>query len=430
MLLRFHRLSFASTLVAASTLLLNGCAKATPPASPPAPARVTVVSAESGSVTPVVTLGGIIVPFANVAIQSNLTEAATSVDVQEGDRVHVGQVLAVLDTRDLRANLTSALGTAASDRAKATQTYDQANLTIVQNANSVASGEAAVRQAQANLARDTLDLERYATLLAGGYVSQQQYDQANATVINDRAALRTQSVTLANLQTQVRSNGTTSSGLQGAGVAAARADEQTALGAADQIRTQIAKATIVSPIDGVVVNRNINPGEYPGTRQLFTLQQTDRVYAVLNGSGADVIGVGRGARATIASSDRPNLSATGTVVGVLDEVTPGTTNFVVKVLVSNPRGLFHAGMVVSASVAHPRTRGIEIPETAFLDDTHATVQAVRNGNVETLRVSRIAGDGKHAVVRGLSAGTQIIVNGQLGLPDGATVAPERRVAER
>ncbi len=51
---------------------------------------------------------------------------------------------------------------------------------------------------------------------------------------------------------------------------------------------QIAKATITSPIDGVVVNRNINPGEYPGNREIFTLQQVDPIYAVLHASSEQV----------------------------------------------------------------------------------------------------------------------------------------------
>jgi multidrug efflux pump subunit AcrA (membrane-fusion protein) len=426
------RAGVAAVLLAA---LAAGCAKSAPPKRVSSTARVPVVSAQDGVVKPGSTLGGIIVPFQNVQISSTLVEPTVSVNVNEGDHVTKGEVLAQLDTGDLEAQLKSDLGTAASDRAKAAQTYDQASLTITQNGNTVNAAQATLRQAQATLNKDRLDLARYSALYKQGYVAQQQYQAEVTLVQSDEQAVRAAQVTVQNAKSQVAANGTTTSGLQGAGVEAAKADEQTALGAADQVRVQIAKATIVSPIDGVVVNRNLNPGEYPGTRQLFTLQETDKMYAVLNGSGAQIVGVATGSPAKITSTDHATLSAQGKVVGVLDEVTPGSTNFVVKIVVPNPEGLFHSGMVVSGRVARPQSRGITVPVTAFLDDTHTTVQVVSNGLVKTQNVVMVADDGKNAVVRGLAQGVQVVANGQLGLADGQTVKPEplkpaKTIAER
>jgi multidrug efflux pump subunit AcrA (membrane-fusion protein) len=415
--------------------LAVGCAKSAPPKKASSAALVPVVSAQDGVVKPGSTLGGIIVPFQNVQISSTLVEPTVSVNVNEGDHVTKGEVLAQLDTGDLEAQLQSDLGTAASDHAKAAQTYDQASLTIAQNSNTVNAAQATLRQAQATLVKDRLDLQRYTALYKQGYVAQQQYQVEVTLVQSDEQAVRAAQVTVQNARSQVAANGTTQTGLQGAGVAAAKADEQTALGAAQQVRVQIAKATIVSPIDGIVVNRNLNPGEYPGTRQLFTLQETDKMYAVLNGSGAQIVGVATGSPAKIRSTDRATLSAEGKVVGVLDEVTPGSSNFVVKIVVPNPTGLFHSGMVVSGRVTRPQSRGIVVPETAFLDDTKTTVQVVSNGMVKTQNVVMVAEDGKNAVVRGVSQGVQVVANGQLGLADGQTVKPEvqkpaKTIAER
>jgi RND family efflux transporter MFP subunit len=360
-----------------------------------------------------------------------LTEPVDAVYVNEGDHVQAGQVLARLDTRDLEAQLRSDLGTAASDAAKATQTYDQADLTIVQNNNTVASANSAVRSAQSTLATARLNLDRDAELLKSGYISQQTYDAQNVTVRTDVSALRNAQVTLQNDLKQVQANGTTSSGLQGATVAAARADEQTALGEADNVRVSIAKATIVSPVNGIIVNRNLNPGEYPGSRQIFTVQELDQVYAVLNGAGSQVVGVRTGAPTEITSSDHVDLKVAGKVVGVLDEVTPGSTNFVVKVLLPNRAGAFRAGMVVSGRVTRPSTTGIRVPITAFLDTTDSAVQIINNGTVKTVNVTMIADDGKNAIVQGLRGGEQVIANGQLGLSDGQNVEPQKAaVAER
>jgi multidrug efflux pump subunit AcrA (membrane-fusion protein) len=430
-MLRVHARPVGTLLCIALSGVLAGCSHSSPAKRTIPAASVPVVTAKTGTVSPQETLGGIIIPYFNVQIQSSLVEPTDAVYVNEGDHVHKGQVLARLDTADLEAQLRSDLGTAASDGAKVTQTADQAGLTIIQNANTINAAEAAVRQAEATLAIDTLNLKRDAALLTNGYVSQQTYDTQNTLVKNDVQSVRTAQVTLVNDRKQVEVNGTLQnpSGLQAAQVAAARADQQTALGQADNIRASIAKAVIVSPVDGVIVNRNLNVGEYPGSRQIFTVQENDRVYAALNGSSSQVVGVSAGAPTEVASTDKATLKAAGKVVGVLDQVTPGSTNFIVKVLLENPGGVFHAGMVVSGRVTKPSTTGTRVPVTAFVDTTDTTVQIVDNGVVKTVPVTQIASDGANAIVQGLHGGETVIANGQLGLSDGQAVQPQA-VAER
>jgi HlyD family secretion protein len=412
-----------AALVLLGLLSTAGCGRgAKRPPRTTANAIVPVVKAAYGSIAPVSTISGTVAPLQNVAITSTLLEPADSVPVQEGDHVARGQLLALLDTADLEAQLLADLGTAASNHAKALQTYDQAGLTIAQNSNTVNAAQAAVRAAQQTLANDQLTLTRDAQLLRNGYIAQSQYDQQATAVKNDEQTLRSAQVTVQNDVSQVQANGSTSSGLQGAAVASARADEQTALAQAQQVRVQIAKARIVSPIDGVVVNRNLNPGEFPGTRQIFTLQETDRVYAILSGSAAQVVGVRNRARVALTSANLPGRRIDGTVVGVLNGVTPGSTNFVVKVLVDNARGLLRPGMVVSGTTPLPASQGIRVPVTAFLDTTDSTVQVVRDGVVRTVTVTMLGADAHNAVVVGLQPGEAVVSNGQLGLSDGQPVS--------
>ncbi|HEY4441831.1 MAG TPA: efflux RND transporter periplasmic adaptor subunit [Candidatus Elarobacter sp.] len=389
------------------------------------------MSAAFGTIAPTSTLSGTVAPLQNVAITSTLTEPADAVLVQEGDRVTRGQLLAQLDTADLQAQLAADLGTAASSAAKSQQTYAQAGLTIAQNSNSVNAAQAAVRAAQQTLANDELTLNRDMQLLKQGYIAQSQVDQQATVVKNDQQNVRSAQVTLQNNVSQVHANGTTSSGLQGAQVAAARADQQTALAQAQQVRVQIAKARIVSPIDGIVVNRNLNPGEFPGTRQIFTVQQVDRVYAVLSGSAGQIVGVQNGTRVQLTSSNLPGQRLQGTVVGVLNAVTPGSTNFVVKALIDNARGTLRPGMVVSGTAPLPGSQGIRIPVTAFLDTTDSSVQVVRDGVIHTVPVTTTGQDARNAVVVGLQPGETVVANGQLGLADGQPVNTEpAQVAHR
>lgn len=388
-----------------------------------------------GSVTPRSTLGGIIVPFQNVQITSTLVEPADRVLVQEGDHVHKGQLLAQLDTADLVAQLQSTMGTYDSDVAKTKETVLQSGLTIVQNSNSINSAQAAVRQAQQTLSTDQLNLTRDAQLVKQGYIAQQAYDQQATLVANDQQAVRSAQVNLQNTVSQVKTNGTTTTGLQGETIASVRADEVTELGLANQLKVSIAKAAIVSPIDGVVVNRNINPGEYPGTRQIFTLQETDKVYAVLNGSGAEIVGVRTGSPVKVVSSDRATLRGTAAVSAVLDQLTPGSTNFVVKAVLPNPGGRFHSGMVVTGQVVRPTTSGLRIPVTAFTDDTQTAVQTIVRRTepgsrrpidvVKTIPVTMVAEDTRNAVVEGLKRGEVVLANGQLGLSDGQPAEPAK-----
>jgi HlyD family secretion protein len=412
----------------ALAVLTAACAKQQP--APAASAAVVpVVTVQQGTVSPRTTLSGIIAPLQNVGITSSLAEPTDAVYVKEGDRVHRGQVLALLDTADLRTQLAQFQATVSSNQAKAVQTYDQAGLTIVQNSNTVNQARAAVRQAQQTLANDTTTLGRYAALLRNGYIAQLQYDQQATLVRNDQQAVSAAQVTLQNDIQQVAVNGTTSTGLQGSQVAAAQAATQVSQAQADQIRVAIAKARIVSPIDGVIVNRNLNPGEFPGTRQLFTIQQIDRVYAVLNGSGGQVVGLRNGSTATIAASTLPGKQFTGTVEGILNAINPGSTNLVVKVMLANPSFTLRPGMAVSGTARLPSTSGLLVPDTAFLDTTNSTVQIVSNNVVQTAKVTMLADDGKNAVVTGLSPGAAVVANGQTGLTDGQTVAPQQ-VAQR
>jgi multidrug resistance efflux pump len=185
-------------------------------------------------------------------MSTTLAEPADTVNVEEGDHVKAGQPLAVLDAADLRANLQSDIKTAQSDAAKTTQSVYDAQLSIVQGNDQVLSARAALRQAQQTLTNDQVNFVRDQQLVAQGFVAQQTVDQQETTVRNDEQSLNAAQAALLNAlkQQQVNGNGSTS-GLQAATIASARADEAAAYAAADQIRTQILKATIGSPVNGI-----------------------------------------------------------------------------------------------------------------------------------------------------------------------------------
>jgi len=382
--------------------------------APPIP----TATAKPATVHPNLVISGIIAPYQNVQLTNSLSEPAASVTVNEGDHVSRGQVIAVLDTSDLDAQLASDEHAANSDDSKAVQTVYTAQQTIEQAPDTVSTAREAVNQAKTNLEQAQADLQRDQSLESQGYLSAQAL-QTQQTLVNVYAAnVRSNQAALDSAVISQRTNGTMSQGLQAAQVSSAREDAASARAQARQIAAEISRATIVSPVDGIVVNRNLNPGEYPGSRTIFVLQQVDPVYAELNASSADVFRVQRGAPVTLKIPGEPSGSFNGSVVGVLGQVAPGSTNFTVKVIVPGTGGKLAAGLPVTGTIALPSASGIGIPTTSFLDDSHTTVLVDRNDTATQVSVREVASDGKTSIVTGLKNGDQVISNGQLGITPG------------
>jgi len=424
-------------------LLVAGCAKSggrTRPTASPNP--IPTVAAKLTTVHATATISGVIAPLQNVAITSLLSEPADKVNVNEGDHVHVGEVIAVLDTADLQAelaqdqaNVVSDQRTAESDDAKVTQTRYTQRLNIDQGGDAVNSARAALATAEQTLRNDQLNLDRDRQLLTSGYVAQQTVDQQVTTVVTDQSNIRTAQANLASAITNQQVNGNDNAGLQQANVVSAAATARAAHAAVDQaiaavrqVQTSIDKATITSPIDGVVVNRNLNPGEYPGSRTIFTLQQLNDVYAELNASSSDTFAIPVGAPVSMSVAGSGGRAYAGRVVAVLGQVSPGSTNFTVKVLVANPDEQLQSGLPVTAVMSLPAVSGVGIPTTAFLDDTHTTVMVADDELVDvvakTVTVREIGSDGTTSIVTGVSAGTNVVANGQLGVADGQSLAQQ------
>lgn len=412
----------AGALALSLALALAGCGKTAPKAQPPP--YVATDLAQQGSIRPIEMLPGIIAPYQNVAIQSTLSEPADAVNVQEGDPVHKGELLAQLDTADLVAALNNDLATADSAKANTLHSTYQGSLSIDQGVDALRSAQSALRQADETLTRDTIDLGRDRQLVTQGYVAEQTYRDQITTVRNDQQAVKAAQAALSSAQSNVSANGTLASGgLQSSSIAQARAQAEAALAQAQQERVQIAKASIYSPIDGVVVNRNFNQGEYPGNRQLFTLQQVDPVFAILRGSGAQIAQIANGASATVAASDLHGAPLHGTVIGVLNQIAPGSTDFQVKVLLANHQGRLRPGMAVVGHIDLPVARGVLIPTTAFTDDNHTQILTVSAENVvRTAAVREVADDNRTSVVTGIPPGTRVVRDGQTSVGDGQKVA--------
>ena len=141
----------------------------------------------------------------------------------------------------------------------------------------------------------------------------------------------------------------------------------------------------------------------------------DRIVVYDNGS--------TDATASIVATDLHRSKLTGTVVAVLNQINPGSTDFQVKVRLENPGDRLRPGMAVIGSVTLPPARGIAIPETAFIDDNHDSILVVgKDDTISTVHVVETIGDGKNSIVQGLASGTRVVSDGQTSVGDGQKVA--------
>jgi HlyD family secretion protein len=373
------------------------------------PQAVPISTAAPATVKPTSQIAGIIAPYQNVSISSALSEPTSIVTVIQGDHVRAGQVLARLDVSDLQANYVADERAAVSSDAKAVQAKYTAQLNLGQGNYQVSSSLAAMRNAKLVYVQDE-------SLYKEGYVSEATLEAARATYVNAEQTYNT-----AVLNAQV--NGNNEQGLQAATVASAIADAQSAHAQADQIEAEISRSVITTPVDGIIVNRNLNPGEYPGSRTIFTVQQLDPVYAELNASSSNVFLMTRGLPVQIAVSGVNGVSYTGKVSAVLGQVEPGSTNFTVEVIVPNPGDKLQSGMAVTGTVTLPTVSGVGIPTNAFLDDSHTSIMVVSSdGTAKQQSVKELGSNGTTSIVTGVANGTQVIANGQLGITAGEEVA--------
>jgi HlyD family secretion protein len=172
--------------------------------------KYATVAVKRGDLAVTVSATGNLAPTNQVNVGSEESGIVVNVFVQNNDHVKKGQPLAQLDPTLFRAAL-------------------------MQNAAQLLSARASVAQNQATLDQSTVTLRRYQEVarLSGGKVpSQTELD----TALGDHARA------LANLQ-------------------AAKAQVALAEATLSTSRTNLAKATIYAPVDGVVLSRQVEPGQ-------------------------------------------------------------------------------------------------------------------------------------------------------------------------
>jgi HlyD family secretion protein len=305
---------------------------------------------------------GTVNPVNEVQVGTQVSGTVATLNVDYNSIVKKGQVLATLDPTSFQASEMQAQAGVSSAQANAAATQ----ATVAQMSADVQSAQANLAKAQAQLVLTQSTMTRDKNLIAQGYIAQSQYDtdaagqRAAQADVNAAAT----AITAAQAQENASSHQAISSSAQ---IASAQGQLQMS-------SYNLARATITSPIDGIVVSRNVSIGQTVAasfqTPTLFVIASTLKDMQVdASVDEADVGELRAGQSATITVPAYPNTIFKGTVSQV--RVNPTTVANVVTydavVAVHDETARLKPGMTANVTIAvSTRTNVLAVPTAALL----------------------------------------------------------------
>ena len=400
---------------AASTLAACGGHSSTPAAAgQQSSLPVTAQSVRVGTLTSTFSLTGTVVPARQADLASVESGTIRSVNVQIGDRVRAGQLLVQIDDATLQAQLAQDNASLVEARARLRQTQaTNAGTALTTNA-SLDSAQVAFNAADANLQRDE-------QLFHQGYISQASLDQAHSQYASAESDLRTAQVAAQNAS--LSSHDTSAAQADVASMVAAVSQGEAAVQA---VQTQIAQAAVTAPFDGIVTQRNVDPGSLasPGT-QLVQVSELDPAFVDVGVPDEDLQYVRTGSRAAIAIDAVPGKTWRGQVQNLNAAAGQGTLTYLARIALPNSDLALKAGMVADVTfVAARHAHALIVPRGAVLSTDNGTaVYVVQDGKAKLRQVSVLLETQTDAQVTGsgIQAGTVVITERPDALSDGSPV---------
>lgn len=407
MTVRRFPLRYALPVLAA--LSLAGCKKAEEDVKP---AAVTVKAAHpmQGPIAEEIAADATLAPLSQAALAPRISAPILREYVQRGARVRRGQLLVSLDDRDLRGMALDSAGAVASAQAGATAT---ANATVPEEQRK-AELDVAQLQAARDVALRTANERK--KLFQEGALSGRDADTAFAASVQAQSAL---DVAKQHLELVRQVTGTTAR-------EAAQGQLESARGRLLNAQAQVSYANLRSPIDGVVTDRPLFPGETAtaGT-PVITVMDTSALLAKLHlaQATAQKLAVGQTAQIHLPGVDDP---ITATVSFISPALDAGSTTVEVWLRLANADGRLKVGTPVHAVI-----QGATVPKALLLPPS--AILPAQDGGTAVLVVGSDGVAHKRAVTVGIRttdnvqitsglAPTDIVVTeGGYGLDDGTRV---------
>jgi HlyD family secretion protein len=353
---------------------------------------------------------GVLYPLQQASIVPKVSAPVAKFYANRGSRVHAGELLAQLENRDLAASATEAQGGYQQAQA-AYNTATQASIPeeeLKANADVQSATEALSAAEQLHGSRKKLFEE--------GALARKDLDQAAV----DLAQAKSQyDIALKHLQALQLTHKDLLQGAEGQ-LAMAKGRYLAA-------QAQLNYSEIHSPIDGVVTDRPLYPGDMAtaGT-PLMTVMDLSHVVArtYIPAAQANLVKVGDAA--TIQVPGEPGSDVKGKVTVVSPALDPNSTTAQVWVEAANPKGRLKVGSTVQVSMAVETVENaLVVPASAILtgEDGAPFVMAISaDGHAHQTTVETGIRQGSEIqITKGLKAGDKVVTENAYGLPDGTKV---------
>lgn len=369
----------------AAALFSSGC-RQTGAAEANPTVTVQVGAAENKTIERKVTAEATLYPLEQSAIVPKISAPVRKFYVEKGSRVHAGQLLAELENSDLLASQKESEGT-----------YAQAE----------ASYEQAVQKAEqdSRLAKETLDAAQKLynsrqDLYKQGAVSAKDVDDANVALIQAKNAYD-----MSQKQLDLKK---------------AEGQLAAAKGHRAGIEASVNYSKIVSPIDGVVTDRPVYPGEMASNSgPIITVMNLSQIVARAHVDQQQASQLKVGDSATIAMPGQPG-ALKGRVSLVSPALDPNSTTVEVWVQASNPGDRLKPGTSVRVEmVAQAVPHAIVIPAEALVtspegDSSVIVLDTDNKPHKKKVKVG-IRDAGKVQVREGLQGGERVVTAGAFAL---------------
>lgn len=357
----------------------NGAKSDSANAAPPIP--VTVAHVAMADIADTFEAGGVVQARTTATIMARILAPVREVRVKPGDRVRAGQVLIVLDGRDLAAHARSA--------SAATLAADQGV--------TVAASEQQGADAALALARATH--ERIAGLHAKRSATAQELDDATGAL---GAAEARAAGTVARAHAAV------------SGVDSARA-------ASEAAATTASFALVTAPFDAVVSENMVEPGNMasPGT-PLMRVEDTRGFRLDVRVDESRIGQIAAGALVSVSVDSGTGGAPTmlsGTVAEIGRAVDADARAFLVKITLPDTTGL-RSGTFGRAHFSGHARRALTVPANALVQRGQLTSVLVVETEIARVRLVRMRGT---EVLAGLSEGDVVIVAAPPTVTDGSRV---------
>jgi multidrug efflux pump subunit AcrA (membrane-fusion protein) len=374
---------------------------------------VQVAKVEKQTIAAPVSAVGTIFPRDQATVAAKINAQIKTMGLLKNQVVKAGQVIAILESRDLAAQRNEAVAALnqerANERSVTTGTIPQIN----------AQDQRAFRDAQAKVRTANATYERRLVLFQKGGISKKDLEasQMELTTAENELRLAEQTVVL-----RTKAINPNDRALAAARVQAAQQRVAT-------LDAQLSYATIRAPITGIVTDQFQYQGEFAAAGgKLVNIADISEVIVKVPFADTVVAQLKVGDTATVLPTDTSGEEMTGKVTLISRSHDPLNRTVEVWVTLGNGAGRLRANGAAQVTAATlTKNDAVVVPASAVtLDASNAnegTVMVVDAANVahETRVIVGIRTPDKIEITEGLQGGETVVIEGNYALPDGAKV---------